>query len=250
MDRLPLKRAPKETHLALTPQSNDAFFREVDEELRRDRAEQFLRRHGRQLVVALAVLLVAIGGFLWWQNHRAERAGRDSEALTQALVDVEKVGAAEQAGRKALSGLAGSSRDGYRAAARLALADIAMQKGDLKAAAAAYGAIAADEGLAQPYRDLALVRQTAAEYDTLPTGTVRARLGGLAQPGSPWFGSAGEMVAASWLKDGRTAEAGRLFARLVGDPGVPETIRSRAVQMTGVLGVDAVPATIGGQSTR
>lgn len=232
--------------MALTPQNNDAFVREVDDELRRDKAEHFMRRYGRLVIVGVGLLLIASAGWLYWQHRQAEAAGLEAETLTQALRDIERPGKAEQDGRAALAGLAGSPRDGYSATARLALADVAMEKGDLKAAAATFRGIAEDGGMAQPFRDLALIRQTAAEYDSLPPGTVAARLQGLAVPGNAWFGSAGEMVAIAHLKAGRRAEAGRLFGQIAKDPAVPETIRSRAVQMSGVLGIDAVAPGIGG----
>jgi hypothetical protein len=38
-------------------------------------------------------------------------------------------------------------------------------------------------------------------------------------------------------------QAGTLFGQIARDTGVPETIRQRAVQMAGVLGVDAVAST-------
>jgi hypothetical protein len=41
------------------------------------------------------------------------------------------------------------------------------------------------------------------------------------------------------LKQGRKAEAGRLFAAIAADKQVPESIRSRAVQIAGTLGIDA-----------
>ena len=110
-----------------------------------------------------------------------------------------------------------------------------------KAAAAIYGRVAADAALPQPYRDLALVRQTAAEFDTLPPATVIARLTPLAKAGNPWFGSAGEMVGAAYLKQNNPKAAAPIFAAVAKDESVPETIRSRAVQMAGTLGVDAIP---------
>ena len=63
---------------------------------------------------------------------------------------------------------------------------------------------------------------------------------GRARPGAPWFGSAGELVAGAYLKLDRPQEAGRLFAAIAKDKKVPDSIRSRAVQMAGSLGVDAV----------
>ena len=55
--------------------------------------------------------------------------------------------------------------------------------------------------------------------------------------GNPWFGSAGEMVAIAQLKLNRPQQAARLFADMAKDESVPESIRSRAEQMAGSLGV-------------
>ena len=66
------------------------------------------------------------------------------------------------------------------------------------------------------------------------------RLKGLAVSTSPWFGTAGEMVAAAYLKQGKRGDAGKLYGQVAqGGDNVPETIRQRAVQLAGVLGVDA-----------
>jgi hypothetical protein len=47
------------------------------------------------------------------------------------------------------------------------------------------------------------------------------------------------MTAMALLKQNRKAEAGRLFAQIAADKAVPDSIRSRAVQIAGTLGVDA-----------
>jgi hypothetical protein len=78
------------------------------------------------------------------------------------------------------------------------------------------------------------------EFDTLPPQTVINRLKPLAKPGHPWFGSAGEMTAIAYTNMGREDLAGPIFAQIAKDETVPETLRSRAVQMAGSLGVDAV----------
>jgi hypothetical protein len=67
------------------------------------------------------------------------------------------------------------------------------------------------------------------------------RLGPLARPGEPWFGTAGEMVGVAHLKMGRPNLAGPLFAQIGRDENVPPSIRTRAIQMAGSLGIDALP---------
>jgi hypothetical protein len=130
--------------------------------------------------------------------------------------------------------------EGYRVGAIFSQADLLLAKQDLKGAAAKFAQVANDASVAQPFRDLALIRQTTAEYDTLRPEVVVQRLKALAVPGNPWFGSAGELVAVAYLRQGKSALAGKVFAQVAKDEDVPTTIRQRAVQMAGVLGVDAV----------
>jgi hypothetical protein len=94
----------------------------------------------------------------------------------------------------------------------------------------------------QSYRDIALIRQTALEFDALKPDDVISRLQPLAKPGNPWFGTAGEMTAMALIKQGKKDQAGRLFAAIANDKTVPDSIRSRSVQIAGSLGVDASAA--------
>lgn len=224
--------------MALPPSNNEAFLREVDEELRRDRLAGFWTRWGLPIAGAVVLGLALFGGWLYWQHRQLQAAGVEGEKLDAAY---RALGANDAAKAQApLAELAKSDRDGYRAMARFTQGDILLQKQDLRGAAAKFGEIAADASLAQPFRDLALVRQTAAQYDTLDPRTVVERLRPLAVAGNPWFGSAGEMVAVAQLRIGRRDLAGRMFGQIAREADAPDSIRQRAVQMAGVLGVDAV----------
>ncbi|MFS0773652.1 tetratricopeptide repeat protein [Sphingomonas sp. 1P08PE] len=226
--------------MALSPESNEAFLREVDDEVRRDQLTSFWKRWGLWIGAAVVLGLAAFGAYLFWQHRQRETAGQEGEQL-QAAFDALGTGQAAKA-TPILAELAGSSRDGYRALAKFSQADVLLRANDLKGAAAKFAEVANDAGLAQPFRDLALIRQTAAEYDTLRPQVVVDRLLPLAVPGNPWLGSAGEMVALSQLRLGQRGPAGQLFGQIARDEGAPESIRQRAVQMASVLGVDATPA--------
>lgn len=224
--------------MALKPADNESFYREVDEELRRDQMKSYWERFGKLFIAGVVLVLAAIGGFIWWQNQQVVKAGERGEQLIGAFDDIAARRKAAAVGK--LDALAKSGSGGHRAAALLTKADLAIEDGNLKAAAATFRQVADDKGLAQPYRDVALVRMTALELDTLPPQQVIDRLKGLAVAGNPWFGSAGEMVAISYLKLNRPQQAGAIFAAMAKDKKLPDTLRSRATQMAGSLGVDAV----------
>lgn len=228
--------------MAVPPETNEAFLREVNEELRRDQMADLWKRWGRLAVAAIAIGLIAFGGWLWWRDYQAKQAGLEGEQLSVAIEQLSR-NEIDKAS-PALKTLSASERPGYRAAARLAAGAVASQRGDTRATITAFAAVAKDGEAAQPFRDLALIRQTATEFDTLAPDQVIARMQPLAQKGGPWFGSAGELVAIAHLKAGRSRDAATLFAGLTADPEVPASIRSRAGQMASVLGVDINPAAL------
>lgn len=224
--------------MAIKPADNESFYREVDEELRREQLTSTWKRYGIWIVLAVILFLAAIGGYIYWQHRQEQRAGEQSELLTSAFDDIQANRMKEAQGK--LDRLVSEGTEGHRAAAMLSKADLAIEQGREADAINAFKAMAADEGLAEPYREMALIRQTALEFDRLPPATVVQRLQPLAVSGNPWFGSAGEMLAIAHLKQNKPQDAARIFAAMAKEEGLPESIRSRALQMAGTLGVDAV----------
>jgi hypothetical protein len=223
--------------LALQPDSNDTFLREVDENLRRDQFQDFFKKNGKWIAAAVVLLLAASGGWIFWQDKRNRDAAAQSEELHSVLTDV--ASGRRQNIPQRIDALEKSHSDSVRASAMLTAAALALEQNNRSAAIAKYRELVDDKGLPQVYRDVGSIRLTALEFDTLKPEQVIARLEPLAKAGNPWFGSAGEMTALALLKQNKKAEAGRLFAAIAADTQVPQTIRTRAVQVAGTLGVDA-----------
>jgi hypothetical protein len=223
--------------LAQPPDISETFVREVDENLRRDQARDFAKKYGGWLIAALVLFIAASGGYIYWQYYQQQRSEHQVEQLAEAF---KSAGSGDRASAiKTVDDLSQSGSKGVRATALFTRAALAIEQNDLKLATAKYREIAGDSGLPKPYRDIALIRQTALEFDSLPPQEVVARLQPLVQRGNPWFGTAGEMTAMALIKQGRKAEAGRLFADIAKDTTVPDSLRARSVQIAGSLGVDA-----------
>ena len=224
--------------MALTPDTpNDAFLREVDENLRRDQLRDYAKKYAPWLIAAVVLFLVAIGGWIYWQSRQQQQAAQQSEQLNQIYSDIASGKLANVPER--LNQLAAEGDDIVRASALFASASVALDQGKRPDAIAKYREAQSDEDLPKVYRDAALIRLTALEFDSIKPEEVIARLQPLAAAGNPWFGSAGELTAMAYLKQNKKAEAGRMFAAIAADPQVPETLRTRAVQIAGTLGVDA-----------
>lgn len=223
--------------MAQPPEVTDTFLREVDENLRRDQLRDFFRDNAPWLIAAVILFLGVSGGLIWWDQHKLQRSQADVEQLAQIYKDIGSGNISRTP--QQLGDLSNNGSKAVRASAEFTRAAVALQQGDVKLASATYKSIAADDGLPAPYRDAALVRETAIEFDQLQPQDIIARLEPLVKRGEPWFGSAGEMTALALLKQGRRQEAGQLFTAVARDATVPDAIRARATEFAGSLGVDA-----------
>ena len=226
--------------MAQPPDISESFKREVDENLRRDQLRDFFKKNGSWLIAGVVLFLALSGGMIWWRQHQVQIHAAETEKLAEIYKDIGS-GNTSQA-PKQLDTLSDSGSKAVSASAKFARAALALQQNDAKQATGIYKSVADDSGMPDPYRHAALIRQTALEFDSLKPEEVIARLAPLAKPGEPWFGTAGEMTALALVKQGKRQEAGQLYAAIAKDNGVPETIRARAVQVAGSLGVDASAA--------
>lgn len=227
--------------MALSPTNDAALLQEVDEAVRKDRLDTIMQRYGRWIIGGVIAALLAFGGYLFWSHRQDAARGKQAEELIAAF---DKLGTNQpRAATTELQKLAAEGDPAYRAVAQMQEANIKAQTGDLKAAAALMAKVAADTKLDQALRDLALIRQTAFEYDTLKPEVVIARMKPMVDakdPASSWFASAAELSATAHYQLGQFDQAGALYGRIAKLPNVSKSLQSRSVQMAGMLGVDAV----------
>jgi hypothetical protein len=216
----------------------NALLREVDEAVRQDQFTDLGRRYGKQLIAILVIGLAAFGGWLWWNERQEAELDRASEELVLAVEDFGN-GQTDKAGR-AFQTLADRQGGAAQVVARLATAGMATEAGKFDEAAKLYAQVAADSSAPQLYRDFAVLREVTLRYDQLKPAEVEARLKPLAVKESAWFGSAGELLGHAYIDQGKTKEAGALFRQIALDEEVPASIRFRARQMAGSMGVDAI----------
>jgi hypothetical protein len=226
-DQLAVRRAAEQ----------EVLLREVDEAMRKDQLGSAAKRYGWLIGGGLLLAMCAFGGYLLWQDSREGKLEMASDTLITTLDKLE-AGQIEQA-EDDLAKLA-QADTATAVSAKMAQAAIALGEDRQKDAVALFDEIAADADAPRPYRDLATLRSVATRYQEMEPQQVIDRLKPLATPGNPWFGSAGELVAFAYLKQGKQDLAGALFAAIAKDENVPESLRSRTRQMAGLLGVDSV----------
>ena len=209
------------------------IFHEVDEEVRRDKALEFWKRH-QNLLIALAVLVIAAaGGWRWWQDSRraaAEAAGARFEAATQLLRDGKTT-----EGDEALQGVIAGASPGYALLARFRAAG-ALAARDPAKAETTYDSLANDASIDPGLRDLARLRSAILRVDTDSYADVLKRLEPLAATGAPYRNTAREFLAMSAFKANDGDAAGKWLDAIVVDQDSTPDQRSRAEALLGLVG--------------
>ncbi len=226
----------------------DVFLREVDDALRQDEMLGFAKRYGVPLLVAVAIGLAGLGGYLWWDSSQKQAADERGEKFIVALDELDAQNL--QGAYDKLAPVVEAEGTASAASAKLLRAGIKLEQDKPDEALKIYAEVAADADVPQPYRDLATVREVSIRFDGMKPQDVVDRLKPLAVPGNPWFGVAGEMVGMAYLKQGKEDVAGPLFAQIARDEDVPQSLRGRARQLAGMLGVDAIDDVIGEENAK
>lgn len=213
-------------------------MREVVEAVRQDQAAEFARKYGFLIGVLVILALAGFGGYLYWRSHQQETLEKQSEQIVTAI---EQANAGNNDKALAdLQGLGKGSGPGAQSLADLLRAGIRLEQSKPQEAVKLYDQVASDKNAPPPLRDIATIRAVTVQFDKLDPQKVIDRLSPMARVGNPWFGTAGELVAMAYLKQGKPKSAGPLLVSIAKDKDVPESIRSRTRQLAGTIGYDAI----------
>ena len=213
--------------------SDDTFIREVNEDLRQDKAKAFWDRFG-PLLIGLAVLLVlATAGFVAWEYFRSNRAGDAGEAFAQA-VKLAEAGQGDEA-LAAFKAIEDKGHGAYPVLSRLRAGSVLAAKGDAAAAVASFDAIAADSAADPALRDIARVRAAYVLVDSGSYGDVQQRASQLAADSNPMRHGAREALGLAAWKDGKPEDATKFFEQIAADPAASQNLKQRANMMLALI---------------
>jgi hypothetical protein len=212
------------------------IFREVDEDVRRERLQQLWERHSNLIVAAALLVVLAVGGwrgYEWWEAKQAAESG----AAFEAAATLGEAGNQAES-QAAFAKIAKDGSSGYRVLARFREA-AELAKTDPAAAVQAYGALAADRSLGPTMQDLATVRGAMILVDTAPLAELTARLEPLASADRPFRHSARELLALAAWRAGDEAAAKRWLDLIATDAETPAGTRTRMDVLIALSGAKA-----------
>ena len=208
------------------------IFREVDEDVRRDKALEAWNKYQPWLVAIAVLIVLATAGYRAYDYYRTranEAAGAQYEMALKLARDG-KPGESETA----LAQIAATGPGGYGAMAQMRrAAEIANH--DSPAGVAAFDALAGNASLGPQFQAVARLRAAMLRVDEADLKEMTTRLSPLAVAGQPLRHSAREMLALVALKQDDLDAAGKYLDEIVTDPQSPDAIRRRAGELQGLV---------------
>lgn len=203
------------------------FISEVEEELRKDDYNKFLRKFG-PLILGLLVAIVAAVGYVEWQKLQTDRTARAAALSYLEAAELAQDGQPDQA-RLAFLALADVAPDGYAGLSLMRAAIIAGDQGNAAEAIRLYDA-AANRFELDRHSQLASLKAAYIVANNGSWSDVEQRVGRLAEQDAPYEYLARELMATALLNQNQTDRARAEFAYLDSVPGVPQTVARRAQQ--------------------
>jgi hypothetical protein len=162
------------------------IFREVEEDVRRERLEKLWKQYGDYIIAGVAVIVVGVAGFKLWQHYQAVQIAKASVAYSEAM-QLSNGRSAEAA--LAFAKIVKDAPRGYAASAKLAEADALLASGRSADAIALYKTIAQKDKT--ELGNLARIRAAWALADNASRATCRRcwrRWPIRNRPGGSWCG--------------------------------------------------------------
>ena len=204
------------------------IFREVDEDVRRERLVEFGKRYGSWIAAALIALVLGTAGWVAWGNwkqaQRAERTEQLAAALDLAQAENDK------AAIEALNKLEGRDT-GPAMLARFYEAGLKAENKDLAGAVAIYNQLAASD-IPPAYRELAALLSVLHQMDSAEPGPLIERLAPLTAANNPWRHTARERTAVLLGRQGNKEAARKMLDELAEDEAAPAAVRGRARELS------------------
>ena len=210
------------------------IFKEVDEEVRKEKAAEWWNRYGIAVVGAAVLLVLGVAGYKGWSYFEQQRRMDLSETFVSAMQLVET--GRSDAALAAFAELSDRGDKGYPLLAAFHRASLLLESGDKQGALLIWDEISRDEAAGTGFQGAAVLLTVQNQIGAADPAELRARLEPLTSEGLPFRSAALELMAVLALEEGKTDEAVDLYREVADDLNAPSGLRARAAQVLAGLG--------------
>ena len=204
------------------------IFKEIDEDLRQDKAARLWRAYGKYLIALAVFIILAIAGYRFIE-HTQEKSREQASELYELASEAGRTGD-KKAAIKLFSDNRFDETVGYAIISKLKKAALAKSNDDLEGMAIVLKEIITNEEIPLYLRDLARLKLFAFDNDNNIS-----HLDALIEGGGPWKFLALELKGGIELEGGNLKEARSIFEELTNEAGTPNNLRRRTSEILKAL---------------
>ena len=211
----------------------DAFIREIDEELKNEKIKKIWDKYGLFIIAFVVVAVfaaVSFESFKAWQDSRNQEMS-DTFAYALNLQNQGRFAEAEEV----LTSLKNSKRGIYADIAQMQLVNMAAEQNQTQKAIELLQEIVRNDDFNPQMRDVAVLKLASFQLPSTPADEIKNLLLPLSAEPNAWQNTAKELLAMLAVREKNFAEAQKLYQEISSSPNAADTLKARAQDMMNVL---------------
>lgn len=211
----------------------DAFIREIDEELKNEKIKKIWDKYGLFIIIFVVAAVFAAVSFESVQAWKDKRNQEMSDTFAYAL-NLQNQGRYAEA-KEVLVSLQNSDRGIYSDIAKMQEASLLVEQNQLQDAMKVLESITQNEDFNPQIRDIATLKLASFKLKDAPAEEIKTLLAPLTADQSVWKNTAKELLAMLAVREKDFQGAKNLYQEISESPEAADTLKARAQDMINVL---------------
>lgn len=211
----------------------DAFIREIDEELKNEKLKKIWDKYGLFIIIFIIAAISAAVSFETFKSWNEKRNQEFSDTYAYAL-NLQNQGRYAEA-MEVLDKLQKSKKAIYSDIAEIQMANIMVEQNKIEEAIAVLENVVKDKDFNPQMKEIATIKLASYKLDYAPSEEIQEMLTPLVRQNGVWTNIAKEMLAMLAVRDGDLDRAKTLYQEISVAANTPESLKARAQDMLNVI---------------
>lgn len=213
--------------------AEDAFIREIDEEIKNDRIKKLWDQYGLFIILFVIAAVSAAVSYETFKSWNEKRNQQYSNSYAYAL-NLQNQGRYAES-LEVLEKMKKADNGIYSDVAEIQIANILVDQGKTDEAVKILEEIVNKKSFNKQMRDVAAIKLASYKLDTAPADEIRALIVPYTESENSWTNIARELLAMLAVRDADFAQAKKLYGEIAASAGATETLKARAKDMLATL---------------
>lgn len=211
----------------------DAFIREIDEELKNEKLKKIWDKYGLFIILFVVVVISATVSFETFRSWNEKRNQEFSDTYAYAL-NLQNQGRYAEA-METLEKLQKSKKAVYSNIAEIQMANILMEQNKVEEAIAILENVVATKDFNPQMKQIAIIKLASYKLDYAPSQEIQDMLAPLVSENGVWTNIAKELLAMLAVRENDFERAKSLYQEISVAGNTPDSLKARAQDMLNVI---------------